>query len=89
MTGGSQAGKTSTAYVSGGQTYVTGGQTYTTPISGQTVTYTTGPQTYEYIAPSSTTYVETNGYHIDPKTNQYTTAAYEYVSYPETYTVQK
>lgn len=81
MTGGSQAGKTSTAYVTGGQTYLTGGQTYTTPVSGQTVTYTTGPQTYEY--------VENNGYHIDPKTNQYTTAAYEYVTYPETYTVQK
>ena len=90
MTGGSQAGKTSATYVTGAPTYVTGaptyvaGPTYTTqPISGQTVTYTTAPQTYEY-HPSSTTYVDSNGYTIDPKTNQYATG-YEYVTYPEAY----
>ena len=91
MTGGSQAGKTSaTTYVTGAATYVNAGPNYVTgptyttqPISGQTVTYTTVPQTYEY-HPSSTTYVDSNGYPIDPKTNQYATG-YEYVSYPEAY----
>jgi hypothetical protein len=49
------------------------------------VTYTTSvPQGYEYVAPSSSTYVETtNGYRIDPNA-QYQTG-YEYVSYPEAY----